>query len=94
MLSESQKKKLEGRLNRVGGQINGVRKMIDEDRYCMDILTQTAAIRAAVRTIEGIVMKNHLNTCVADAMRSENVEEQREKVDEVMTVVGRFTKAG
>ena len=94
MLADKQKKNLETRLNRVAGQINGIRRMIDEDRYCVDILTQTAAITAAIRTIEGIIMKNHLNTCVADAMRSQDVEEQREKVDEVMTVIGRFRKLG
>ncbi len=94
MLADKQKKNLETRLNRVAGQINGIRRMIDEDRYCVDILTQTAAITAAIRTIEGIIMKNHLNTCVADAMRSQDVDEQREKVDEVMTVIGRFRKLG
>jgi len=94
MLTDKHKKNLETRLNRVAGQINGIRRMIEEDRYCVDILTQTAAITAAIRTIEGIIMKNHLNTCVADAMRSQDVEEQREKVDEVMTVIGRFRKLG
>ncbi len=94
MLTEKHKKNLETRLNRVAGQINGIQRMIDEDRYCVDILTQTAAITAAIRTVEGIIMKNHLNTCVADAMRSQDVEEQREKVDEVMTVIGRFRRLG
>ncbi len=94
MFADKQKKDLETRLNRVAGQINGIRRMVEEDRYCVDILTQTAAIAAAIRTIEGIIMKNHLNTCVADAMRSKDVEEQREKVDEVMTVIGRFRKLG
>ena len=94
MLTEKQRKNVETRLNRVGGQINGIRRMIEEDRYCVDVLTQTAAVTAAIRTIERIVMKNHLNTCVADAMRSEDVEEQREKVDEVMTLIGRFSKVG
>jgi len=94
MLTDQQKTNLVTRLNRVAGQINGIRRMIGEDRYCVDILTQTAATTAAIRTIEGIVMKNHLNTCVADAMRSKNVEDQREKVDEVMTVIGRFRKLG
>ncbi len=94
MLTEKHKKNLETRLNRVTGQINGIQRMIDEDRYCVDILTQTAAITAAIRTVEGIIMKNHLNTCVADAMRSQDVEEQREKVDEVMTVIGRFRRLG
>lgn len=94
MLADKQKKDVETRLNRVAGQINGIRRMVEEDRYCVDILTQTAAITAAIRTIEGVIMKNHLNTCVAEAMRSQDLEEQREKVDEVMTVIGRFRKLG
>ena len=94
MLTDQQKTNLETRLNRVAGQINGIKRMIDEDRYCVDILTQTAAITAAIRTIEGIIMKNHLNTCVADAMRSDDDGNKREKVDEIMEAISKFRKHG
>ncbi len=64
--------------------------MIEEDRYCVDILNQTAAVVSALRKVEAIVMENHLNTCVADAMRSDDPEQQREKTAEVMQVIARY----
>ena len=94
MLTDKQKKNIEVRLNRITGQLNGVKRMVDENRYCVDILTQTAAVTAAIRTVEGLIMENHLNTCVADAMRSQDPQEQREKVDEVMAVIGRYGRNG
>ena len=69
-------------------------RMVEQDRYCMDILTQTTAVVAALRTVEDIVMQNHLNTCVADAMRSNNTIEQQEKIEEVMEVIGKLRKRG
>ena len=94
MLTDKQKKNIEVRLNRITGQLNGVKRMVDENRYCVDILTETAAVTAAIRTVEGLIMENHLNTCVADAMRSQDPQEQREKVDEVMAVIGRYGRNG
>jgi DNA-binding FrmR family transcriptional regulator len=94
MMNSSQKAKVDARLRRIEGQIAGVRKMISEDRYCVDILTQTSAITAALRGVEDLVMQNHLNTCVADAMKSDNPDEQQEKVDEVMNLITKFRKHG
>lgn len=94
MMNSSQKAKVDARLRRIEGQISGVRKMIAEDRYCVDILTQTSAITAALRGVEDLIMQNHLNTCVADAMKSDKPEEQQEKVDEVMNLITKFRKHG
>lgn len=93
-MTDKQKQNVIGRLNRIGGQVTGIRRMIEEDRYCVDILTQTAAVIAAIKTVESIVMENHLNTCVAEAMRSNDPAEQREKVDEVMSIIARYRKNG
>lgn len=93
-MTDKQKQNVVGRLNRIGGQVTGIRRMIEEDRYCVDILTQTAAVIAAIKTVESIVMENHLNTCVAEAMRSNDPAEQREKVDEVMSIIARYRKSG
>ncbi len=82
------------RLRRIEGQIRGIQKMLEEGRYCVDILTQTSAVVAALHGVEDLVMENHLNTCVAAAMKSENPEEKRRKVDEVMMVVTKFRKHG
>jgi CsoR family transcriptional regulator, copper-sensing transcriptional repressor len=94
MLTEKQKTNITSRLKRISGQVNGIQRMIDEDRYCMDIVTQVAAIVAALHTVEDMVLENHLNTCVADAVRSGNPVEQQEKVGEVMTVIGKLRKRG
>jgi DNA-binding FrmR family transcriptional regulator len=94
MMDEKQKEKVASRLKRIEGQIGGIRKMIEEDRYCIDILTQTSAVVSALRGVEDLVMQNHLNTCVVDAIRSEDEAEQRQKLDEVMDVIGKFRRHG
>ena len=94
MMGDAEKTKVANRLRRIQGQIGGIDKMIQEDRYCIDILTQISAVVSALRGVEDMVMQNHLNTCVADAMRSEDPKEQQEKVDEVLTVIGKFRKHG
>ena len=94
MLNERQKRSVANRLRRIAGQIDGVRKMVDQDRYCVDILNQTAAITAALRVVEQMIMENHLNTCVAEAMRSNDQDEQREKTAEIMQIIGKYRKYG
>jgi DNA-binding FrmR family transcriptional regulator len=94
MMSETIKKKVAARLRRIEGQISGIRRMIDDDRYCVDVLTQTSAVVSALRGVEDLVMQNHLNTCVVDAIRSQDEAQQQEKIDEVMTVIGKFRRHG
>ena len=82
------------RLRRIEGQIRGIQKMVEQDRYCVDILTQTSAVIAALHGVEDLVMENHLNTCVADAMKSDDPNQKTEKIDEMMTVISKFRKHG
>jgi CsoR family transcriptional regulator, copper-sensing transcriptional repressor len=82
------------RLRRIEGQIRGIQKMVEDERYCVDILTQISAVVAALHGVEDQVMENHLNTCVADAMRSDDAGEKAQKIDEIMTVVSKFRKHG
>jgi DNA-binding FrmR family transcriptional regulator len=63
--------------------------MVEEDRYCIDVVTQLAAVRAACRRIEEEVIRDHAAHCVADAIRSGDPDEQRRKVDELIAVIGR-----
>jgi DNA-binding FrmR family transcriptional regulator len=93
-MDQQQKEKVAARLRRIEGQIGGIRKMIEEDRYCIEILTQTSAVVSALRGVEDLVMQNHLNTCVVDAIKSEDESEQRQKLDEVMDVIGKFRRHG
>jgi len=77
------------RLNRIEGQVRGLRRMIDDDRYCIDVVTQIAAVRAALRRAEEEILRDHVGHCVENAIASGNRAEQRRKIGELMDVVSR-----
>jgi len=77
------------RLSRIEGQVRGLSKMVDEDRYCIDIVTQISAVRAALRRVEEEVLRDHVSHCVEHAITSGNKTDQREKIAELMAVIGR-----
>ena len=77
------------RLKRIEGQVRGIARMIEEDRYCIDILTQVQAVRAALRRVEDEVLKDHVATCVEHAIASGDGVDQRQKIQELMTVLDR-----
>lgn len=76
------------RLNRISGQVEGVKKMIADNRYCPDILTQLRAIRSAVKAVESNILKRHLQHCVLQSFVSE--EERDRKIEELQTIFDRF----
>jgi CsoR family transcriptional regulator, copper-sensing transcriptional repressor len=80
---------VEARLKRIEGQVRGVSKMVEERRYCIEILQQLTAVRRAVDQVSLNVMKGHINGCVSDAVRK---GEGPEKVDELMQVIHRYAK--
>jgi DNA-binding FrmR family transcriptional regulator len=77
------------RLSRIEGQVRGIGRMIGEDRYCIDVLTQIAAARAALRRVEDEVLRDHVAHCVEHAIASGDAEDQRRKVAELMDVFTR-----
>ena len=77
------------RLSRIEGQVRGLSRMVDEDRYCIDIVTQIAAVRAALRRLEEEILRDHVGHCVEHAIASGNRAEQRQKIEELMAVVSR-----
>ncbi|WFU16915.1 metal-sensitive transcriptional regulator [Bradyrhizobium sp. CB3481] len=77
------------RLSRIEGQVRGLSKMVEEDRYCIDIVTQISAVRAALRRVEEEVLRDHVAHCVEHAITSGNKTDQREKIAELMAVIGR-----
>lgn len=77
------------RLNRIEGQVRGLTKMVEEDRYCIDIVTQIAAVRAALDRAEDEILRDHVSTCVEHAISSGDKTDQREKIAELMEVFGR-----
>jgi DNA-binding FrmR family transcriptional regulator len=84
-----QKDELLKRLRRVEGQVRGVARMVDEDKYCVDILNQIAAVNAALDKVGLALLSDHIRGCVTDAV---SAEDGAEKVDELVDVVGRFIK--
>lgn len=94
MMDQRKKTQAVSRLRRIEGQVRGIQKMVEEDRYCMDIVAQTRAVVSALRAVEDLIMENHMNTCVAEAFRSQDSSQQREKIDEVMSVLAQFRKHG
>jgi DNA-binding FrmR family transcriptional regulator len=77
------------RLGRIEGQVRGLARMVEEDRYCIDIVTQIAAVRAALRKVEEEVLRDHVAHCVEGAIASGNKADQRRKIAELMDVIGR-----
>ncbi len=79
-------------LKRIEGQIRGIQKMIEEKRYCIDILTQLSSIVGAVRRVEENILNRHLRGCVRDSFTKGNRENKAEKIDEVIDVLQKFRK--
>ena len=80
------------RLSRIEGQIKGVKRMIDEGEYCIDIITQIQAARAALQSVNKTILEKHLKHCVADTFVQRNDEDIDIKLDEIMTVIKRMSK--
>lgn len=74
-------------LNRVEGQIKGIKRMIEDRRYCVDILTQLKAAKAAIHKVEREVLTKHIQHCLKNAVTSQNDTEIQNKIDEVMTLL-------
>jgi len=83
---EADKEKLKKRLSRIEGQVRGVARMVEDERYCIDVLTQIGAIEAALDKVALALIDDHTRHCVVDAEGAERVE----KVDELMAALGRF----
>lgn len=75
------------RLNRIGGQVRGIARMIEQDRYCVDVVTQIAAVRAGLKRVSDDLLKDHLATCVENAIQSGNRKEQRTKLAELLNLL-------
>ncbi len=82
------------RIRRISGQVAGIERMIDEDRYCVDVLHQVAAVRAALDGVGKLILRSHVETCVADALVSGRPKDRTEKIDEIMQVFSKFSNVG
>lgn len=86
--SEKEHKDLIHRLNRIEGQIRGIRGMVEKDIYCTDILVQVAAVNAALNSFNKVLLANHIRTCVAQDIRDGN----EETIDELVTILQKLMK--
>lgn len=77
------------RLSRIEGQVRGVSRMIEEGRYCIDVLQQMQAIKAALGKVEDAILKDHAATCVETAIQTKDHEDQRKKFDELIDLLGK-----
>ena len=85
--SEELKRDVSKRINRAVGQLNGIKTMVEEDRYCGDVLTQLAAAESAIRSVRRLVLQDHLETCVVERVQQGDTE----VVDELMTLLKQFS---
>ena len=77
------------RLKRIEGQVKGIQKMIEEERYCVDILTQISAIRSAINKVGSIILENHMKGCVSQSIKEGDSEEM---INELMKTIDKFVK--
>mgnify|MGYP003519347836 CR=1 FL=1 len=88
-MKHDNKPKLQSRLKRIEGQVRGISRMIEDGRYCIDVLTQLQAVRAALVKVETQMLKDHLGHCIEDAIVSGNANEQRKKAGELIELLER-----
>ena len=83
---------LKKRLHRIEGQVRGIERMVDDDRYCIDILTQVGAVRTALESLGLEILEDHVTHCVSDALASGDAENAAEKSKELLAAVQRFAR--
>jgi DNA-binding FrmR family transcriptional regulator len=82
--------RLLGRLRRIEGQVQGIRRMLEDDKYCVDVLLQLSAVQGAVAQVQKLVLGQHIASCVTEALRSGPGRERQRKMDELLEVFSRF----
>ncbi|MBX7249367.1 MAG: metal-sensitive transcriptional regulator [Caulobacteraceae bacterium] len=91
-MNRDNKPALLNRLKRVEGQVRGIARMVDEDRYCIDVLTQIQAVKAALVGIEKGLLRDHLGHCIEGAIVSGDADEQRKKANELIDLLERTSR--
>ncbi len=86
------KPKVLNRLSRIEGQVRGLSRMVEEDRYCIDVLTQLQAVRAALSRVESQVLKDHMDHCVMGAIAGDDLADRKAKASELIELLGRASR--
>lgn len=90
MIDDTTKAKAQGRLRRIEGQVQGLQRMIAGEAYCVDILLQISAVQGALEQVQKLLLGRHIESCVADAMKSGTRGDRQRKIDELVEVFARF----
>ena len=90
MLNDEAKAKARGRLRRIEGQVQGLQRMIEGDAYCVDVLLQISAVQGALEQVQKLLLSRHIESCVADALRTGSRSERQQKIEELLEVFSRF----
>lgn len=91
-MQQDTKTAVQKRFNRIEGQVRGLSRMVEEGRYCIDIITQISAVRAALRRAEEEILRDHVSHCVEHAIASGNKHDQRIKITEIIEALGRSAR--
>jgi CsoR family transcriptional regulator, copper-sensing transcriptional repressor len=91
VIDDETKVKALGRLRRIEGQVQGIQRMVEEEKYCVDILLQLTAVEGAVAQVQRLLLGRHIESCVADAIRSGSTRDRQKKVEELLDVFSRFS---
>jgi CsoR family transcriptional regulator, copper-sensing transcriptional repressor len=91
VIDDETKAKALGRLRRIEGQVQGIQRMVEEEKYCVDILLQLTAVEGAVEQVQRLLLGRHIESCVAEAIRSGSTRDRQRKVDELLDVFSRFS---
>lgn len=89
MINEEIKKKAGDRLKRIEGQVKGLEKMVSDEKYCIDIINQINAVRRALEQVALVIMKRHVETCVAESIKKDS---GKQKIDELISSIDKFIK--
>ena len=87
------KRQLLNRMNYISGHLDGVKKMIEKDKYCIDVINQNEAVVAAIKKVNEMVLANHLDTCVTQAIKGKNEKLRKKRIKEILEVFVNFNKA-
>ena len=87
-MKQKSKQAVQTRLAKIAGQINAVSRMVDDDRYCIDVIQQVRAAKAALSSLEQVMLREHVDTCVTHALTGDDVALRKERVEELVAVLG------
>ena len=90
MIDADTKAKALGRLRRIEGQVQGIQRMVEEDKYCVDILLQLSAVQGALTQVSRLLLARHIESCVKEALTSGTKEDRGRKIEELVDVCSRF----